>query len=164
MTVGNCQNAKILRFFPQSDTCFKCCNCFLQDHIRTRYSLNKTYRMSCHLWTGPPPKPAFPFLLCFCLCVAKLKVVFFFFAFLPPKTSGISIKERRESGQMDGVERDASPQTSNLPSGMCKSRLRIMLNSAALTDLYSVSLCSEGSRGREYVNLLQQFIMGIGLI
>lgn len=111
------------------------------------------------------PKPAFPFLLCFCLWVAKLKVfLFFFFVFLPPKTSGISIKERQESGQMDGVEHDASPQTSNLPSGMCKSRLCIMLNSAALTDLYSTSLCSEGSRGREYVNVLQQFIMGISLI
>lgn len=39
-----------------------------------------------------------------------------------------------------------------------------MLNSAALTDLYSASLCFEGSRGREYVNVLQQFIMGISLV
>lgn len=64
---------------------------------------------------------------------------------------------------MDGVEHDASPQTSNLPSGMCKSRLCIMLNSAALTDLYSASLCFVGSRGREYVNVLQRYIMGISL-
>lgn len=111
---------------------------------------------------SPKPSISISFVLLFVCC--KAQSCFFFFAFLPPKTSGISIKERQESGQMDGVERDASPQTSNLPSGMCKSRLRIMLNSAALTDLYSVSLCSEGSRGREYVNLLQQFIMGIGLI
>lgn len=39
-----------------------------------------------------------------------------------------------------------------------------MLNSAALTDLYSASLCFEGSRGREYVNVLQQFIIGISLV
>lgn len=123
--------------------------------------------IACHVICGqglPKTSISISFVLLFVCCKAQSCFFFFFFAFLPPKTSGISIKERRESGQMDGVERDASPQTSNLPSGMCKSRLRIMLNSAALTDLYSVSLCSEGSRGREYVNLLQQFIMGIGLI
>ena len=97
---GELSECKNPLFFPQSDTCFKCCNCFLQDHIRTRYSLNKTYRMSCHLWTGPPQKPAFQFLLCLCLCVAKLTLFFYFFCFfvfLPPKTSGISIKERQRT-------------------------------------------------------------------
>lgn len=84
-------------FFPQSDTCFKCCNCFLQDHIRTRFSLNKTYRMSCHLWTVPPQKPAFRFLLCFCLCVAKLKVVFFFWSLYHQRQAGSPSKRGRRA-------------------------------------------------------------------
>lgn len=69
------------------------------------------------------------FVLMFVCCKAQSRVFFFsshlFLSFLPPKTSGISIKERQGSGQMDGAEHDASPQTSNLPSGMCKSRLCI---------------------------------------
>lgn len=70
------------------------------------------------------------FVLMFVCCKAQSRDFFFssphlFLSFLPPKTSGISIKERQGSGQMDGAEHDASPQTSNLPSGMCKSRLCI---------------------------------------
>lgn len=71
------------------------------------------------------------FVLMFVCCKAQSRDFFFFsssffvFFFVPPKTSGISIKERQGSGQMDGAEHDASPQTSNLPSGMCKSRLCI---------------------------------------
>lgn len=97
---------------------FMCWDCFLQAHIETRYM---SKQLNC-LFLNIFFYQAFIFLLCFCMFGTKLT------GFFSPKDKR-DLHQSEVEGWTDRLSRvwcsSASLQSSNLPSGMCKSRLCI---------------------------------------